>query len=155
MLLVSRWRVFVNLELSDTTCTVFILFLYVTYYPILPQIGPPTYPRRLRITSVQPTSVDVAWDKLESSQQNGIITGYSIHVRSNIKSITRTKDYLVNNAFTTTFRVTGLESDTVHSISISALNDLREFGPNSPLVTVTTLPEGMFIRICLSVYCIL
>ena len=146
---------FVNLELSDTarvlySCLLFILCV-ILFYPST-YLVPPTYPGQLRVSSVQPTSIDVAWDKLESSQQNGIITSYIIYVKSNIKLKTPVKTYQVNNASITIFSVTDLESKTLYSISISAVNDIGEEGPYSPSVNAITLPPGVFIHMCLSIY---
>lgn len=127
-------------------------FMFAIQSMILPTssfyIGPPKYPQWLRVTSVQTTSFHLAWNELESSQLNGIISGYLITLNCTVKF--RSVDYLhrVKNASITTFTATELQPGTTCLVSVAAVDEKGHSGPNSPFVNVTTLSEGVFIQVC-------
>ena len=110
------------------------------------------YPQWLRIRSVQTTSFDLAWDELKSSRLNGIITGYAVTVNCTVNSTSVDYLYRVKNASITTFTATDLQPGTTCSVSVAAVDEEGYFGPNSPFVDVTTLPEGVFIQVCQILY---
>ena len=114
---------------------------------ISPYLGASTYPQGLRVRSVQTRSIDLAWDELESSQQNGIIAGYMIKLDCKEDSKSVEHLYSVENASITTFTVTKLLPGALCSVSIAAVDDDGYSGPSSPVVDITTLPEGVCIQV--------
>ena len=92
-------------------------------------------PTDVRATVLSPRSVEVTWT-LSSSPD---VTGYLISYTTNA-SYTSGGSVTVNND--STISLTGLEENTLYSITIQAINSDGRLSANSNKVSVTTHTDG-------------
>ena len=123
-----------------------IEIIYMTYSLLfLHSLVSAKFPPRIRIVSVQMTSIELDWEEWTTNIHDiSLISHYILKVCSSSNCTL----YDLGNPGSFTFTATNLEPATVYSISISAmkLNGIQE--PYTPSVQVSTLPKGMCKHHC-------
>jgi receptor-type tyrosine-protein phosphatase Q len=101
----------------------------------MPQDAPSGAPTNINVTAVNSSIIYISWDPPDSSETNGIITKYIIHITNENSMDSRD---VINS---TELTITGLKPYNIYSISIAAYT--IGIGPfNTPSITIQ-LPESV------------
>ena len=105
-------------------------------------------------------SIELAWEKLDCLEQNGLITGYSVIFYKIIRDYSRINPRKVKSSPSNTITIDRLDPGTKYSMAVAARN-AKGVGPYSPKLHVQTRPTGeceldfcRYISICASKTCI-
>ena len=93
-------------------------------------------------TTLSPTSINVTWSPVLPAERNGIITGYTIFVTTNVSFVNDTSEDVMS-ASTLYFEFTDLEEYVNYTFSILAMTAEGD-GPTSGTVTSLTDEASMF-----------
>ena len=106
----------------------------------------------MTVTAFTSTNISISWSPPVPTEQNGLITSYSIQVygypfpavNSSINAPCITMDYPVTQLVT--FTLTELEEFNNYTISVAAVNS-NGTGPYTANITQQTLPDGKYFSI--------
>ena len=103
-------------------------------------VGPTGWPSLILVSPVDSSANRIAWNKVNCSQRNGLITGYTVMISNSsiTYNLNSTERYIILN---------DLVFGTVYNISIAAFNSVGR-GPFSDPIAVQ-IEEGMHIKIIL------
>ena len=93
-------------------------------------------------TTLSSTSINVTWSPVLLAERNGIITGYTIFVTTNVSFVNDTSEDVMS-ASTLYFEFTDLEEYVNYTFSILAMTAEGD-GPTSGTVTSLTDEASMF-----------
>ena len=96
-------------------------------------------------TTLSSTSINITWSPVLPAERNGIITGYTIFVTTNVSFVNDTSEDIMS-ASTLYFIFTDLEEYVNYTFSILAMTAEAD-GPTSETVTSVTDEASMFTLI--------
>ena len=112
-----------------------IIIMFTLTSCFLPE--PSTFPSDLTETAVTSHSISVAWNPV--SQDNGIITGYTIQVQQVFPS--PGEPYSIVTDTSSTYAITGLQPNSTYRVRVAAHTSAGA-GDYSPSVDVQTAEKG-------------
>ena len=112
---------------------------FIHFYSFLVPSG---FPQNLSSTTLSYTSINVTWFPVLPAERNGIITGYTIFVTTNVSFVNDTTED-ITSASTLYLMFTSLEEYVHYTFSILARTAEGD-GPMSETVTNLTDKASMF-----------
>ena len=117
----------------------FITCLFSLHLDLIFPSAPFAAPTSVSVSEVTSSSITVQWGAVDCIHRNGDITGYS--VRYGVQGSGSTQTVSVSGGGATMTTISGLESSTIHSIEVAAVNSAGT-GVYSPVIMEETAQPG-------------
>ena len=121
--------------MTITSTSSYFLKSYISFL-----VGPTGWPSLILVSPVDSTANRIAWNKVNCSQRNGLITSYTVMISNSsiTYNLNSTKRYIILN---------DLVFGTVYNISIAAVNSVGRGSFSDPIAV--QIEEGMHIKLIL------
>ena len=121
-------------EASKFFTFTFFNFFFILHFIILSPTAPSAAPTSVS-TSSDSTSITVQWGAVDCIHRNGDITGYS--VRYGVQGSGSIQTVSVSGSGATTRLISGLESSTIYSVEVAAVNSAGTGVYSDPYIILT------------------